>query len=508
MAVRSSKYSDMPLSTLLEGWVTPTAFQEVVISGIASDSRQLDAGYLFLALPGDHHHGLDFVPQALAAGIAALCYCEGDPRFETVQKHVDEAGITAVPVAELRRKAGQIADRFYHHPSQHLSVIGVTGTDGKTSVTHIIAQALSTKTSPCGVIGTLGNGVPGQLAATGMTTPDAISVQKALSDLVAQGATTVAMEVSSHALVQERVNGVDFDIAVLTNLGRDHLDYHGDLQAYRDAKAKLFQMSGLKRLVLNVDDAFGRELFLAKRSHMAVIGYSCQPEPPMKVDHLIHATQIFAQPTGLVMHVSTDDGVSILNSRLLGAFNASNLLAAWCVLEALGLTGKEIVHRLEKVRPIPGRMELFSRPGLPKIVVDYAHTPQALESALQAAREHAKNNIWCVFGCGGGRDAGKRPLMGALAEKHADRVVITDDNPRNESGQAIIDEILAGVQCPQNVHVERDRARALRYAFENAQPSDLILVAGKGHEDYQIIQGQRLHFSDRAYVADMLEGAT
>jgi UDP-N-acetylmuramoyl-L-alanyl-D-glutamate--2,6-diaminopimelate ligase len=482
----------MPLSELLEGIVDGPFAHNPAITGLALDDRQLTHGGLFLAVPGTHADGRDFLAGAFARGAAAALYESSDGWTPPTGADF------AIPVAGLRERIGLIADRFFGSPSRQLFVIGVTGTNGKTTCATLLAQALDRPddhpNARCGVIGTLGSGFPDAIDPGTHTTPDAISVHALLADLKARGARWVCMEVSSHALDQGRVQGVAFDIAVFTNLTRDHLDYHGDMASYAAAKARLFDFPALKAVVINVDDSFGREI--AERA-------SCRTWRFAQA----HAAEVRARsvtPTdeGLALEVKTPAGPLRWRSPLLGRFNAENLLAVAATLLAAGRPVDEIHSRLTRARPAPGRMERFGGEGRPVVVVDYAHTPDALEKVLCSLREHVRGQLWCVFGCGGNRDRGKRPQMGAIAERGADVVVLTNDNPRHESPAAIIEEIRAGMQSTPIVIP--DRAQAIAHALREAAPGDFVLVAGKGHEDYQQIGDRRLPYSDRETVRVLL----
>jgi len=413
--------------------------------------------------------------------------------------------VPVIPVRRLSELAGEIAARFYGRPSEHLTVIGVTGTNGKTSVTQYVARALA-HDGPVGVIGTLGAGLLGQVQETGHTTPDAVTVQQKLAAFLDAGAGAAVMEVSSHGLHQGRVNGVGFNIAVFTNLTHEHLDYHADFDAYAEAKWRLFEMPGLEAAVINHDDETGRRWLSQLPAGVKPIGYGL-------CDELQHP-QLWARnlrigPGGLVLDIVTGSQEASLRSPLLGRFNASNLLAALGVLLGAGIELPEAVARLERVSAVPGRMEQFGgAEGQPVVVVDYAHTPDALEQALHALREHAEGKLLCVFGCGGDRDRSKRPRMGKVARQLADIVVLTDDNPRSENPDQIIGEIQRGMDNQENVFIERDRRSAIAWAIAKAGPGDIVLVAGKGHETEQQIGDKRLSFSDRDTVSELLgEGA-
>ncbi|MBT8117592.1 MAG: UDP-N-acetylmuramoyl-L-alanyl-D-glutamate--2,6-diaminopimelate ligase [Gammaproteobacteria bacterium] len=381
--------------------------------------------------------------------------------------------------------------------------IGITGTDGKTSCAHFIAQAMDTEDRRCGLIGTLGCGLFGELEKTANTTPDALTMQQSLDGMQQQGARCVVAEVSSHAMDQGRVRGVHFDIAVLTNLSRDHLDYHGNLEAYADAKRKLFHTDGLRYAVINADDRFGAALLDAIPPGVAPVAYRLENEPfrTRFPAQWVIGRNLQLDDSGMQLDVVTPWGSGHLQCGLLGRFNASNLLAALASLCVAGLPFDEALRRLSATRTVPGRMERFDTgAGHPLVVVDYAHTAGALEAALESLRGHCTGKLWCVLGAGGDRDRGKRPLMGATAERHADRVVLTDDNPRTEDPQRIIEDICAGVRQPDRLHIEHDRGQAISWAMQAAAADDIVLVAGKGHETVQQIGTRMLPFSDRERV--------
>jgi UDP-N-acetylmuramoyl-L-alanyl-D-glutamate--2,6-diaminopimelate ligase len=404
----------------------------------------------------------------------------------------------------LAARVGEIAARYYGHPSGALRVIGITGTNGKTSVSHFVAQALdSSPLGPSGVIGTVGSGPIVDLSPAEMTTPDAIELQRLLAELRGRRLRSVAMEVSSHGLSQKRVAGIDFDVAVFTNLSRDHLDYHGSMSAYAEAKARLFRHPGLKSAVVNLDDPFGLELLALLPAEVRAFGYSLEPAParlPPPVEVLFLGRIGAMDREGLALAIESGGRSWAFKSQILGRFNAYNLLAAAATLAALGLPLDTAIEELGKVSSVTGRLERFGGTGQPLVVVDYAHTPDGLEQTLRSSREICPGTLWCVFGCGGDRDRGKRPLMGAIAERLADRVIVTWDNPRREDPALIIDDIRRGMPATDKVSVEADRALAIRLAVLAASPGDVVLVAGKGHEAYQEIQGQRWPYSDRDTV--------
>lgn len=462
---------------------------DLLITGISIDSRQVKTGDLFIGLDGVHHKGVDFVEQASACGaVAALVDSE-------YQNRVNESAFTipVIAVEELRYHVGHIASELFGNPSEKLKVIGITGTNGKTSCAHFISTALETLGVRSAVIGTIGNGLLGQLQTATHTTPDAVSLQIMLADFVSQGAKAVVMEVSSHALEQGRVDGVKFDAVAYTNLSRDHLDYHGTMDNYALAKARLFMDLPSSYRVLNCEDDRVKTVI----TQLEDTG----------LDH-----QTFGLETGndyLSDFTLAEQGVSMdvvshgekvhLQTSILGQFNLYNLLLSFSVLKQLGYSVIDAAAALEKVEPVPGRMESLSQSGV-TAVIDYAHTPDALEKALKACREHVENKLWVVFGCGGDRDTGKRAAMAKIAEVYADCPVATSDNPRTEDPDSILDMVMEGFDKAGNTVRITDRAEAIRYALENAQSGDLVLVAGKGHEDYQEINGVRHHFSDREQV--------
>jgi UDP-N-acetylmuramoyl-L-alanyl-D-glutamate--2,6-diaminopimelate ligase len=490
----------MMLTTLLDGLPASLAGADVDVSGLALDSRQVHPGDLFLACHGATVDGLDFVGEALANGAVAIaCDSTAAARARALQL---APTVALVSVDDLVQHVGPLAARFYGQPSRDQFVIGITGTNGKTSCSHYLAQVLTQCEGRCGLIGTLGYGLYGALGQGQHTTPDAVRLQAELAEMRAAGAHHVVMEVSSHSLEQRRIDGIAFDAAVLTNLSHEHLDYHGDMEHYAAAKQRLFTLPGLRFAVINHDDAFGRRLLAglpAQDGHdLRVLSYGFDERADVRgrLAHVDHQ--------GFELQVSTAWGDGILRSRLLGRFNASNLLAALATLLLMDIPLDDCLSALAGVQAVRGRMEHFGGDERPLVVIDYAHTPDALEQVLRTLREHCHGRLWCVFGCGGNRDRGKRAAMGAIAERGADHVVLTDDNPRHESGDAIIQDILAGIAASENVDIRRDRAEAIRCAVLAAQRDDIVLVAGKGHEEYQLVGDQIFPFSDRRYVAELL----
>lgn len=489
------------LSTLLAGLTDVDPTQDRAIHGLAVDSRKVRPGDLFLACAGGRTHGLDFAADAVRAGASAIAHGQDAREAGPIALGL---GVPMIAVPGLREKIGIIADRFYGHPTRELFVAGVTGTNGKTSYSQFLAQALERRQQRCGVIGTLGYGLYGSLASGAHTTPDALTLHTLLADMRAQGVRNVVMEVSSHGLSQGRVAGVAFDVAVWTNLTRDHLDYHGDMKAYYEAKRRLFEMSGLRHAVVNMDDPYGRLLCESLPSGVELIRYGLGERDERGARYVL-GTDLRLHSTGFDMRVVSSWGEGTFGSSLLGRFNASNLLAVLATLLAMDMPLAEALRLLEQASTVPGRMERFGGgPDRPLVVVDYAHTPDALEQVLLALRAHCAGQLWCVFGCGGERDSGKRPMMGAAAERCVDRVVITNDNPRREDPARIIVEIQAGLQRPDSAYVQPDRATAIRFAIEHAHPGDVVLLAGKGHEEYQLIGDEKFPFSDRALAAQLV----
>ncbi len=467
----------------------------VPLRGMSADSRRVCAGDVFAAFPGERSDGRAFIAQALAAGAAAVLY---EP---TGFQWNSDWFVPHAAVPGLRGRVAALAAEIFGNPSHSLRVAGVTGTNGKTSCSHWVAQSLNRLGTPCAVMGTLGNGFPGALEPASHTTPDAVSLQAGLRRLADAGARAVAMEVSSHGLDQGRVEGVQFHTALFTNLTRDHLDYHGHMAAYGAAKAKLFAWPGLANAVINLDDAFGRGLVDGMdRTRTRVLGYG--------VGHGdIAAHGIDLSTRGLSLEIRTPWGPARMRSRLLGGFNVSNLLGSLGVLLSMGVGLEAAASALSEVEPVAGRMQMVRVPGRPLVVVDYAHTPDALQKAMETLRElvgrEAGARLLCVFGGGGERDPGKRPIMGEVATRFSDLAFVTSDNPRSEDPRAIIEQVVAGAHA--NHVVEPDRAAAIARAVREAGVRDVVLVAGKGHERTQEVAGLRLPFDDVHVARTALE---
>jgi UDP-N-acetylmuramoyl-L-alanyl-D-glutamate--2,6-diaminopimelate ligase len=487
------------LGVLLEGLAQPP--RDVELADLAFDSRQVTPGAAFLACQGRASHGLAHAAAAVERGAVAVLW-EPVPGIEAP---VLPPQVVALAVPGLRRLAGELADRFFGRPSAELSVAGFTGTNGKTTSAYLLAQAADLVGRRGMYLGTIGFGRPGALEDPGLTTPDVVSVHRRLAAARDAGARTMSLEVSSHALDQERVAAVRFDTAVFTNLTRDHLDYHGTLEAYGDAKARLFRMPGLQRAVINVRDEFGARLATTLDASVERVLYSTSNELWIEPGAgWIRLPELRATTAGLTLHVESSWGAGTLRSPLVGEFNAENLLAVLGVLLGWGVPLQQALIALATCVAPPGRMEAFGGGAQPLALVDYAHSPDALAKVLDAARAHARGRVFCVFGCGGDRDPGKRPLMGAIAESHADVVIVTDDNPRTEDSRAILEQILGGMREPDAVHVVADRAEAIHLALAEADAGDVVVIAGKGHEHYQVVGTATRPFSDRAVVLDAL----
>jgi UDP-N-acetylmuramoyl-L-alanyl-D-glutamate--2,6-diaminopimelate ligase len=479
---------------LLDGIATvPT--NDARVEDLTLDSRAVRPGSLFFALRGRQVHGLTFAADALARGATVVLW---DPAGVDTQG-VQMSGAFSAPVAGLQALLGRIADRFFGWPSSQMRIVGFTGTNGKTTCAYLLAQCLQRLKSDAAYIGTIGWGRPEALEALMHTTPDVVTLHRQLSKLRASGVRDVAIEVSSHALDQGRVDGVSFHAAAFTNLSRDHLDYHGSMAAYGAAKARLLTLADLKQLVVNIGDDFGREFArgYGGRAPLTAVWIGAGASGWL-ADRSLHAANVVPGLRGLAMTVDGSFGTAAVKTRLLGRFNAENAVVVLASLLALDVPLPDAAAALAECRAPPGRMEVIDagRDGKPLAVIDYAHTPDALAKALRALREHCRGALWCVFGCGGDRDPGKRPMMGAIADELADAIIVTDDNPRSENPQSITRGIVAGIKAHRS-RVINDRGEAIATALREAAAGDLVLIAGKGHEDYQIYGNVRRRFSDR-----------
>jgi UDP-N-acetylmuramoyl-L-alanyl-D-glutamate--2,6-diaminopimelate ligase len=464
-----------------------------------ADSRKIAAGDVFLAYAVDGADNRPFIAKAIESGAAAVLV-----QSDGYTGEIDAGTTHAVP--HLNELAGTIASAWYNDPSDAMRVVGVTGTNGKTSCTNWISAALTALGEPCAIIGTLGSGMPGHLVHTGFTTPDAPQLQRSLAQLRDAGAKAVAMEVSSHALHQGRVNGTAFSVGVFTNLTQDHLDYHGTFEAYEAAKARLFAWPELKAAVINADDAAGRRLIASTQGHAKTIAYALQQHADVDADASIFASNVRATATGTAFHIASDWGNADIEVNTLGLFNVSNLLGVLGALLASDVPFDAAVTQLAKLESVNGRMERLGgrlQNDEPLVVIDYAHTPDALEQTLTALRPIAQargGKLVCMFGCGGDRDATKRPLMGEIAERCADGVVVTSDNPRSEDPLTIIDQIAAGMKDASKARRIEDRASAILQAVRCAAREDVVVLAGKGHEATQEIMGKKRAFSDQDHA--------
>ena len=505
----------------------------LMVSDVTLDSRAATPGALFLACRGHKHHGLDFAGPAIALGARAVLYENaGDVAVEQIAAKVASKAPNVFfgGVPQLSHHVGTIADRFFGAPSQALDIAGITGTNGKTTCAYLLSQALTYTGASTGYIGTIGYGLPSALTSTTHTTSDAVTVHRQLDHLRRLGAECVAMEVSSHALDQGRVNAVRFHTAVFTNLTRDHLDYHGTMEKYGAAKALLFASTGLVARVINIDDEFGAQL--AARASGARLVVTTRREPTV-LAQFVRATRVGAASSGLVIGIESSWGVGEVAVSLIGDFNVENVLTVLATLLAWGVPLADAANALSTCRPPSGRLELFGGHGVqPLAVVDYAHTPDALSKALRAARMHCRGRLHVVFGAGGDRDPGKRPLMGSIAAELADSIVVTDDNPRTEDPRRIVADVCSGLRAvtkspnlssindsgvqrmgapaipvvvrATSVRVEHDRRKAILSTLQSATPDDVVVVAGKGHEDYQIYGTEHRPFSDQAVIREYL----
>ncbi len=467
---------------------------QLEITGMQIDSRFLQRGDLFIACFGENHDARNYIDKAILDGSSAVLV-ESDCKWSGIEFR---SGVPVIAIDNLPTKISEISSRFYGKPSEKLNVIGITGTNGKTTCSQFIAQSLLGLGHKCGVLGTLGYGLPGDLRETALTTPDALATQRLLSEMVENEICNIAMEVSSIGLHQHRVSSVKFNTAIFTNLSRDHLDYHKDMDDYARNKRRLFIMPDLKSAIINLDDIHAVSIINSIASDVEIFTYSMS-----NINASVYAEVTNFTRAGYEAEISTPLGKGKISGKLVGGFNLSNALAVTAYLshfatktEGIGI--QEICEQISALQSVDGRMEVIGDNNEVKVIIDYAHTPDALKSVLSAVSSHFDGKVWCIFGCGGNRDKGKRSIMGGIAEQYADYLVVTDDNPRNESGNEIIQHILSGIGDPQVVTIIRDRAKAIEFAIKNASARDVVLIAGKGHETCQDILGTKNKFSDSA----------
>ena len=475
------------LHELLRGFAAAPALE---VSGISSDSRSLRSGDLFLACAGHSSHGLDYIADAVGAGVVAIAWDSS-----SADAPASDVGVPMIAIDGLAKQVGEIANRFYARPSETVKVIGVTGTNGKTTVAWLIAQCGERLQQRCAYVGTLGFGIDEIEGGEGMTTPGAIELHRCLADFRDDGAMFAAVEVSSHALAQNRVDGVAFDTVLFTNLSRDHLDYHGDMHSYAATKAKLFLECKARDRIINIDSDFGAKL--ADQCGLNVVTVSTNFDRVANGRPYVFTRSVVAGDDGSQVRVNSSWGDGEFNLPLPGDFNVANAAIVLALLLKQGVPMDKACDVLATVSAPPGRMQrVAAAQGLPSVYVDYAHTPAAIEAALRALKTHCKGRLWCVFGCGGDRDPGKRPQMGKIAERHADHIVLTNDNPRSEEPCSIISAITDGLSKPDQATIIEDRSAAIAWAIDQAAANDIVLIAGKGHENYQLLDGERLDFSD------------
>ena len=489
--------NSLTLSSLLSPWgdFSSPELSEIAVEQLELDSRAIKEGDIFVAVIGHAVDGRRFIDKAVSQGAKAVIAQAGDDKAHSLVEWFDS--VPVVYVAELDSILSELAGRIYS--SQSTKLIGVTGTNGKTTITQLIAQWLDLVGQRSAVMGTTGNGFLDNLKTAANTTGSAIEIQRTLSELAEESAVYTAMEISSHGLVQGRVKALDFEVGVFTNLSRDHLDYHGTMEEYALAKKSLFTQHKCKHAVINVDDEVGKA-WMSDLSNAIAVSLL----PLSGYQQSVWASDVAYAETGIKLSFDGSWGQGDLSVPLIGQFNASNVLVAFATLLSLGIDKQILVDTAPQLQPVIGRMELFQVPSKAKVVVDYAHTPDALEKALTALRVHCSGQLWAIFGCGGDRDTGKRPMMAITAEQIADKIIISDDNPRGEDPALIVKDMLAGLSKPESAFVEHDRYQAVKFALEQAGSNDIILLAGKGHEDYQVLKDETIHYSDRESALQLL----
>ncbi len=491
------------LNTFLNSIGLDNKVDDIVITGLAIDSRQVKPGDLFFAISGCNHDGHQFIEEAILKGaVAVMCDSAGEPQ-------TSYHGVPIIPVEKLKQRLGAIIARFYTLVDgtsktylEKMDFIGITGTNGKTSCMQLLTQALNLLQNKTSMIGTIGYGTPENLIPQELTTPDPLLLQNILHQFYLEDSKTVVMEASSHALDQDRVSDVPFSLGIFTNLSRDHLDYHHDMESYAKAKHRLFEKPTLNFGVFNLDDPVGLKWMKEFENKFSVCGYTCESQKDFS--SIVSASNIELNGDGIDADVQTPWGDGKLKSQLIGQFNVSNLLAVISALGLLGYSFDEILNIMPKLQPVVGRMQLLGGGEEPLVVIDFSHTPDALEQALKALRHHCEGKLKVIVGCGGDRDSGKRSMVGEIAERLADVVIITNDNVRTENPVKITDAILAGCQHPEHIRVIHDRKQAINQGISESSPQDVILLAGKGHEQYQIIGDKKLPFDEVALVNEAL----
>lgn len=491
----------MKLSKILQN-ISCVDVSDCEISKIILDSRKTEAGSLFCAVKGHNIDARKFIPEAISNNVSAIL-ADSDTKKDHV-KIINDTQV--IYIHNLNAKLSKIADNFYESPSKKTKIIGITGTNGKTTIAQIVANWHTLLNRKSATMGTIGNGFYDNLTNSENTTGNAFDVQENIYNYVNNKADAVTMEISSHGLVQNRVDSIEFDIAVFTNLTPDHLDYHKTMEDYFKAKALLFTNLNAKYKIINIGAPYGKELYdLIDDKDSIIVVSTKEKELEAKYKKYIYAKSVHYSNQGTYISFESNLAESVITTQLIGPFNASNCLMGLAVMFASGFNIQDIVHTSNDIKPVIGRMEVFKKQNKATIIVDYAHTPDALKKSLQASRIHTGTNLWCIFGCGGDRDKEKRPEMAKIAEQYADKIIITNDNPRTEYDEEIINDITAGLKKPDDVNIIKDRFEAIEYAFKNSKSKDIILVAGKGHEDYQIFGTDKIHYSDRESAKAVLK---
>jgi len=490
----------MRLSQVLNN-ITNLKFTDCEITEITLDSRKANQGALFCAINGHNIDARKFIPSTLENDVTAIL-----ADSDTTEDYLEVTENTQVIYTHnLNSKLSKIADNFYQHPSAKTNIVGITGTNGKTTIAQLVSQWIDLLGFKSATMGTIGNGFYGELTEAKNTTGSAFDIQENIAKYAEDNAKCVTMEVSSHGLVQDRIQAIDFNVVAFTNLSQDHLDYHNTMEEYFEAKISLFKDFQTKHQIINIDDEYGQKLVNLINNKNSIIAVSAKNQPLAdEFKQFFYVKNVQYTNKGTTISLASHLGDFVVTTQLIGPFNVINTLQALAIMIALEFNTEDILHSASQLTPVIGRMEIFKKGKKPTIIIDYAHTPDGLEKALQAARIHTVGNLWCIFGCGGDRDVTKRPVMAQIAEENADKIIITNDNPRTENENIIIEDVKAGIKNKDGVQIIPDRFSAINYALENANSDDLILVAGKGHEDYQIIGTEKIHYSDRESAEKLL----